>query len=100
MTDDDRIKRLTELAKRAWPGLDVRISAAPGYATVLGNAPAPEGQESSEWAFILLSISENPRAVEAMEAALMVLTGTKFHVMVPPTRGYVPWDRDEEPEND
>lgn len=70
MNDDERIAQLTKLARKAWPGLDVRISAAPGYATVLGGAA---GQEASEWRFILLSVAENPRAVDALEAALQVL---------------------------
>jgi len=62
MTDDERIERLTELSRRVWP--DAEIEADRNQAHV---------GTSAEWGFAV-SI-KHPRALEALEAALLVLAG-------------------------
>lgn len=63
MSDDERIARLTQLARRVWPGqLGVRIEQSPdGGWRVL----------SDDW--LLLAVRARPRALDALEAALLVL---------------------------
>ena len=66
MTDDDRIKRLTELAKRAWPNENVSVTATAHSAGV----HRIEGNEA-----MVAMVLAHPRSLEALEAALLVLAG-------------------------
>jgi hypothetical protein len=68
MTDDACIARLTELARKVWPGVvQVRLRAF-----------ADEGMqlsvETAEWHRTVLSII-HPRALDALEAALRAVAG-------------------------
>jgi hypothetical protein len=62
MTDEERIERLTELARHVWS--DAEIEADRNQVHV---------ETSAEWGFAL-SI-KHPRALDALEAALRVLAG-------------------------
>lgn len=82
MTDQARIERLTELAQRVWPDIhvDVDTSATPCStegrrlgAWVQQYFPRPVGPVES--GPVLLSVPEHPRALDALEAALLVLAG-------------------------
>ena len=67
MSDEARIARLTELARKVWPEENVQIG------NPKGKAPAKSGVfvASSEWT--LLGVGAHPRALDALEAALLVL---------------------------
>lgn len=69
MTDEARIARLTELAQRVWPDLlDVRVYADATHASVtFVYSPTTRAKG--------LSIEGHPRALDALEAALLVLAG-------------------------
>ena len=83
MTDDQRMDRLIDLARQVWPDLLVDVDTAttsPGeaHARRLGAwvqqyFEQPVGPV--EGGPVLLSIPEHPRAVDALEAALLVLAG-------------------------
>ncbi len=64
MTDDERIARLTELAKKVWPDAEVDADAKGAQAFV---------GTSAEWGFAVKIA--HPRALDALEAALLVLSG-------------------------
>lgn len=64
MTDDEQIARCTELARRVWPDLDAAIVAGALSAGVYSGA-----QNETMVAMIL----RHPRALNALEAALLVL---------------------------
>lgn len=70
MHDEERLKKLTELARRVWPSLDGTISieefGCEGHVIVRRNAILSE---------VLLIATEHPRALDALEAALSVLAG-------------------------
>jgi hypothetical protein len=67
--DDARIGRLTALARKAWPDEDAQIG------NPKGKDPEKAGVfvASSEWT--LLGVAAHPRALDALEAALLVLAG-------------------------
>jgi hypothetical protein len=94
MSDDERLLRLTELARRVWP--DGK------YVRELGVYVAPNGQRARvvnhAAGFDLLDVKRHPRSLDALEAALLVLTGD---VTIRGVRGAVlvpmlPIDRDAE----
>ena len=59
---ETRIERLTELARRVWPGFgDELYTSAYGVVTGFGD--------------VLISVTRHPRALDALEAALLVLAG-------------------------
>jgi len=62
MTDDARIARLTLLARRVWP--DTRVIAWPEHIYVEDETPVQRA-----------SVFGHPRALDALEAALLVLAG-------------------------
>lgn len=71
MTDDGRIARLTQLARKAWPHLrwsedggESRVFAFPEFAAVMNH------QEQN-----MASIAAHPLSAQALEAALCVLAG-------------------------
>ena len=64
MSDDDRIAKLTELAKKVWPDAEVDADAKGAQAFV---------GTSAEWGFAVKIA--HPRALDALEAALLVLSG-------------------------
>jgi hypothetical protein len=71
MTDDARLQRLTELARKVWPDgeADARASADPNEcAACVVLHPDGEWQQA-------LAIMQHPRALDALEAALCVLAG-------------------------
>lgn len=88
IVDEARRARLLELARKAWGDVvvDNVLVLVDGSAEVVTQA-----------GFLKLSVDAHPRAVDALEAALLVLNGTRIHVMVPPTRGYVSWHVQDEP---
>lgn len=63
MTDDERIQRLTELARRVWPDQGAGVSWDPFYdvAKVINDRRT------------ILFEMQSPRAFDALEAALLVL---------------------------
>ena len=69
MNDDERIRRLTELARRVWPDRDAQIFVASddeeNTCVVL--------DEKGDWEQHLGT--NHPRALDALEAALLVLAG-------------------------
>ena len=65
MTDEARIARLTELARKAWPRADAERMH------VFASQSAAVGDETEE----LLFVGIHPRALDALEAALCVLAG-------------------------
>jgi uncharacterized protein YoaH (UPF0181 family) len=73
MTDEARIERLTELARRVWPMLiNVRVVRDPiGHEAAVLHDVLGGGHSLSPQ---VLRIS-HPRALEALEAALLVLAG-------------------------
>lgn len=91
MTDEARIARLTELARRVWPG------------EVADNIPAVQ-QEAGHWVevygrrvSVLMSVRSSSRALDALEAALLVLADEE---RVPLTERRVLEDRIEALERD
>lgn len=65
MTNDERIQRLTELARRVWPDANVDMECR-SFGVYLG--------EECVW-FCDADFDSNPRALDALEAALLVLAG-------------------------
>lgn len=66
MTDDERLARLTDLAQRVWPGADPLIVDTGKAAGVHERG----GQER-----MLAMVLAHPRSLDALEAALLVLSG-------------------------
>lgn len=66
MDDDERLTRLTELARETWPGADPLIVDTGKAAGVHERG----GQER-----MLAMVLGHPRALDALEAALLVLSG-------------------------
>ncbi len=64
MTDEARIKRLTELARRVWP--DAAAAVVDGV---------PSVHEMTDYYGEYIHIARHPRALDALEAALLVLSG-------------------------
>lgn len=69
MTDEARIARLTELARRVWPDALVSSEGLPDYAGV--HIYDAAGQARG----MRVSINNHPHALDALEAALLVLAG-------------------------
>jgi hypothetical protein len=67
MTDDERIARLVELARRVWPELErSRVWTSEGCCAEL---------ELDDEGLTYIHIHPHPRALDALEAALLVLAG-------------------------
>lgn len=64
MTDEGRLKKLTELAERVWPGRELFIEDDGAAAVRDAKFMAP-----------LMMVVDHPRALDALEAALSVLAG-------------------------
>jgi hypothetical protein len=70
VTDEARIARLTELARRVWPQFEnLRVVATPIEALVLFDYGSEKRRDTST----LLHVP-HPRALDALEAALLVLS--------------------------
>jgi hypothetical protein len=72
MSDDERITRLAELARRVWPDkprLAVKLHADSASATV------QDGPKDGGWIDSLLLVEDHPRALDMLEAALLVGAG-------------------------
>lgn len=66
MSDDERIQRLTELARRVWPDQHpLELEAMPQW-----QSAAVRMEANGE---LLLLVENHPRAFDALEAALLVL---------------------------
>lgn len=91
MSDNDRIARLTELARRVWPDASIPVDVTHTQTSARVEIDDPRASGPIPLAFLC-----HPRALDALEAALLVLNGTRIHVMVPPTRGFVPWHVQDE----
>lgn len=75
MTDEDRLARLTELARRVLPeqlGLEV-VDGQPGDA--LPWCALAWDDSASETAPLLVFECHHPRALDALEAALLAMLG-------------------------
>ncbi len=76
MTDEARIARLTELARRVWPYLsEVEVVAGPKGILVAGNDPhvAPDAPRTGQ---LYINHWDSPvPLLDALEAALLVLAG-------------------------
>ena len=70
MTDEARIKRLTELARQAWPHDDVAVVIA---SVDVDDSLFVEVQRDEEEESYSLAGVHHPRALDALEAALLVL---------------------------
>lgn len=66
MSDDERLKRLTELARRMWPHAHVATSGRPDFAAV----DVFDAEGHYRWSPMAI---HHPRALAALEAALRVL---------------------------
>jgi hypothetical protein len=75
MTDEARIERLTELARKVWPDF-IRLRVR--------GAPSPDERtasrmelvvETKDFYRVVLAVDRRLRALEALEAALLVLAG-------------------------
>lgn len=64
MSDDERIQRLTELARRVWPD-----------ELVIEIITDAEGVSVESDRCILCTVEQHERALDALEAALLVLAG-------------------------
>lgn len=69
MTDEARLKRLTELARRVWPEAEV----GPDYG--IGGKQRGYSVKASMAAYSDGLTAWHPRALDALEAALLVLAG-------------------------
>ena len=74
MSDDERIARLIELARRVWPdaakggiAYDADNNFKPGEVTLAAHQP--------EWTPLVTLYCNHPRALDALEKALLVLAG-------------------------
>jgi hypothetical protein len=67
-SDDARIARLTELARKVWPGIDAAVLCASS-----GASAGVYSRAQSE--NLVLMVLAHPRALDALEAALLVLAG-------------------------
>ena len=71
MSDDDRIERLTQLARRMWPDRPyVEVRSGIGFAEVR------DGPRDGGWIDSLLRV-DHGNALDALEAALLVLDGAR-----------------------
>lgn len=86
MNDDARIAKLTKLARRVWPDRETGISTATGAEAV--------DQRTDD---LLVDIGQHPRALDALEAALLVLADEE---RVPLTERRVLEDRIKAAERD
>jgi len=73
MSDDERIARLTDLARRVWPDADVGVSADAYAGLVVNHRPH---------ANLDLALVKHPRSLDALEAALLVLNGQVSDALV------------------
>jgi hypothetical protein len=85
-----RIERLTDLAQRVWLGAAVEVD---GEALLVFGPP--ERDDKSTYVVEHLRFNPHPRGLDALEAALLVLSGARMMIMVPPTRGYAPFEPSE-----
>lgn len=67
MSDDERIARCTELARRVWPEASVEFSCRMWCVDAPNNA--------HDAVVEMLAVHDHPRALDALEAALLVLAG-------------------------
>lgn len=74
----ERIERLTELARRVWPGDEVEVRARGDAVRILPGAMPDTGMPQIVLPF---AVMVHPRALDALEAALRVLAGCKVEPM-------------------
>lgn len=70
MSDDERIARLTKLARRVWPGLEMKIEHSDRVSTVWSMSCDYPGEM-----VLHVTMREHPRALDALETALLALAG-------------------------
>lgn len=79
MNDEARIARLTQLARRVWPRRDPEAvehewhDGFPGFEVLSGDHDLMANDEDSNT--VLAFVQSHPRALDALEAALLVLAG-------------------------